>query len=183
MLTFCLWESVLTQRMGREPIIWVCICIKLSMVIQCYNLMQMQMLTLVWMRLKILIVKYLWQESIPVGCVPYPPGYPTPRKDMGPEIPYPPQRTWNQGQEGTWHQRYPTPPSPMNRQTSVKTLPSRNYCCGGKILTFHTRQWGRIRRLQYYCGSVHAHKVEVCVPVNVPTATLELHRQFLSGTS
>ena len=35
-------------------------------------------------------------------------GY-TPRRDMEPEIPYPPKGHRTRDQEGTWYQRYPTP--------------------------------------------------------------------------
>ena len=52
MLTLCLWGCyVNTENRYIEPILCVCICVKLSMVIQCYNLTQTQELALVWMRL------------------------------------------------------------------------------------------------------------------------------------
>ena len=44
-------------------------------------------------------------------------GYHTPGKDMGPEIPYP--------QKGPGTTPYPL----VDRQTPVKTLPSRNFVC------------------------------------------------------
>ena len=83
------------------------------------------------------------QESIPVvlegGGVGYRttqiplPRYPTPRRNMEPEIPYtPPERIWDHWPGRDLAQEIPYPP--LNRKTPVKTLPSGNSSCGKVIM-------------------------------------------------
>ena len=61
---------------------------------------------------------YVWGE-VSTHPLDIPTPWTYPRRDLVPEIPTP---------ERTWDQRYP--PTPMDRQTPVKTLPSRNFVCG-----------------------------------------------------